>query len=150
MGAVSLVGNDTLIIKGRTIIDVADGDYFTFSYPNEYVTMKNGKNGNTLYSFSETGRIIEGTLRLIRGSQDDIFFNSELESMKKDFSAYVLLTGEIVKRIGDGQGNVTRDLYTLSGGTIVKGADVSSNAEGDTEQSVSIYTLRFSNAPRSL
>ena len=60
------------------------------------------------------------------------------------------LEGELVKRVGDGQGNITTDTYLVTGGVFTKNVEVKSNAEGDTEQSVAVYTIHFGNNTRTL
>ena len=47
MPTVSLTGNDTVIVFDRVFTDFADGDFFTFTYPNELASAKTGKNGNS-------------------------------------------------------------------------------------------------------
>jgi hypothetical protein len=56
----------------------------------------------------------------------------------------------MIKRIGDGTGNVTNDVYKVNGGVVQKIPVVKENVEGDTEQSVSIYLIMFANTERSL
>ena len=70
--------------------------------------------------------------------------------MKNDFSGYILLNGEFIKKIGDGQGNITNDTYLCTGGVLSKQVEAKSSAEGDTEQSVSVYTIRFAVCERTL
>jgi len=55
---------------------------------------------------------------------------------------------EFSKKIGDGQGNITSDTYIMSGGVFTKQVEAKSNVEGDSEQSVAIYTIKWSNSPR--
>ena len=60
------------------------------------------------------------------------------------------MIAEFIKKLGDGQGNILSDIYVLSGGIFMKQVEGKSNVEGDTEQSVAIYMMKFSNAPRAL
>lgn len=150
MPTASLTGKDTVIMGGRTFVDFGDGDIFTLTFPNELVGVKTGKNGNSIYAFNETGKQADAEIRILRGSPDDKFLNSNLLEMERDFASYTLLTGELNKRVGDGLGNVTNEIYTLSGGVILQKVDVKSNVEGDTEQSISLYRLKFTNAPKSI
>ena len=60
------------------------------------------------------------------------------------------MIGQFVKKIGDGQGNITSDTYVCSGGVFTKQVEGKSNVEGDTEQSTATYTVKFSNAPRAI
>ena len=147
---VSLTGSDTIKINGRILNDFADGDVAHLTFPNNLVEVKTGKNGNSIYAFNNTGRQCEVALRLVRGGSDDKYMNQQLSLFKNDPADFSLLTGEFDKRVGDGVGNITTDSYTLSGGAFRKQVEVKENADGDTEQAVAIYTLIFSNAPRSI
>lgn len=150
MPTVSLTGNDTVNIGGLVLADLADGDFFTFTFPNEIAAVKTGKNGNSLYALNATGRQTEATLRVIRGSSDDKYLDSLLKEQLQDLSSFVLLLGQFVKRAGDGQGNVTNDSYFMGGGIFTHLVDGKSNAEGDTDQSVSIYRFKFANSDRNI
>ena len=150
MGSVSLTGKDSIILNDRPLTDVADGDAVVLTFESNIAELKTGKNGNVIYALNETGRQCSCTIRLIRGSADDKFFNTELSKQKSDFATFLLLYGAFVKRVGDGKGEVTNDTYTLSGGVFIKQPDTKTNVEGDTEQSVTIYEIMFGNAPRTL
>lgn len=146
--SVSLTGNDTIQIATRVFSDFADQDVALLEFPNNVVEVKHGKNGNALYAFNATGKLVNVTLRLIRASADDKFLNSQLQSFLNDQAGYTLMEGEFVKRVGDGKGNVTADVYRMSGGIVQKLPNTRDNVEGDTEQSVSIWNLVFHNGNR--
>jgi len=110
--------------------------------------VKTGKNGNSIYGLNESGKQAEFKVRVIRGSSDDKFLNNLLIQQQNNFAGTVLLQGQFVKQIGDGQGNVASDTYIVSGGVFTKQVEAKSNVEGDSEQSVSIYTIKFANSPR--
>lgn len=150
MATISLTGSDSLSINNRILADFADADIAALTFPNDIAAVKTGKNGNSIYALNETGRQCVLTLRLIRGSSDDKFLNGLMAQQKNNFAGFVLMTGEFVKKAGDGQGSITSDVYLLSGGIFQKQVEAKSNSEGDTEQSVSIYTLTFSNSPRAI
>ena len=101
---------------------------------------------NTIFAKDETGSNATVILRIIRGSSDDRFLAGKLSAMQRDFVGQALATGEFVKRLGDGQGNIIRNVYTLLGGTFKKNVDGKENVSGDTEQAVSVYTLAFAQA----
>ena len=147
---VSLTGKDSVIINGRILNDVADGDCAVLTFPNNLVNIKTGKNGNSIYAFNYTGRQCQLVLRIIRGSSDDKYLNQLMSLLKNNPPSFTLMTGSLVKNVGDGSGSVVSDTYTLSGGIFSKETEVKENAEGDIEQAVSIYNLTFSNAPRSI
>jgi len=143
-------GSDTIDINGRVLVDLADGDFVGLTYPNDIAELKTGKNNNSIYSFNSTGRQTELTIRLIRGSSDDKYMNGLLQTQQADFARTILLTAVMSKKIGDGKGNVISDTYIMSGGIFSKQVETKSNAEGDTEQSVSVYTMMYSNSPRAI
>jgi hypothetical protein len=150
MPTVSLTGADTVIIAGQVLLDFADADNCLLEYPNDLVATKVGKNGNSIYALNTMGLLVDVTLRLIRGSDDDKFMDQFVADTKQDFAGFELLDGTFTKRVGDGQGNITNDTYILSGGVIKKQVAAKSNVEGDTEQSISIYHLTFANADRAI
>ena len=144
----SLSGNDVLTLNSRVFADVIDGDFATLTFDNEVAVVKTGKNGNAIYSQNATGRQATLVLRILRASPDDKFLNNLYNLQKAQQESFVAVTGEFIKKIGDTLGNVQSDSYLLSGGIFTKEIDAKMNVEGDTEQSVSIYTLMFSDAVR--
>ena len=148
MSVVALSGQDTIIINNYLFVGLADANYIELSFPNEIASVKTGKNGNSIYGFNESGKQCEVKLRIVRASADDKFMNNLLAQQQANFSGTVLLQGQFVKKIGDGQGNITSDTYIMSGGIFIKIPEGKSNAEGETEQSLALYTLKFSNSPR--
>jgi hypothetical protein len=150
MSQVALSGNDTIIINGRKLNDLAVNDIALLTYPNEIMTVVTGKNGNSIYSINESGRQADFELNLIRASPDDKFLNGLFNLMLLNPAGFVLLSGEFVKRIGDGNANIASDTYILQGGVFVKGPEAKSNVSADTEQSVSKWMMKFSKSPRAL
>lgn len=148
MNAVAMTGNDSAIINNRVLSDFADGDWAALTFPNDIANVKTGKNGNSIYALNETGKQCEFVIRLIRGSADDKFMNQLLSQQNQNFAGFPLMIGEFVKKIGDGQGAIAGDTYITSGGIFTKQVEAKANAEGDTEQSVAVYRMKFSNAPR--
>jgi hypothetical protein len=146
----ALSGNDTVNINNTILADQADGNIAELTFPNDIAQVKTGKNGNSIYALNTTGMQCEVKLRVVRGSSDDKFLNNLLATQNANFPGFALLVGEFVKQIGDGAGNITSDTYILSGGVFQKNVEAKSNVEGDTEQSVAIYMIKFSNAPRMI
>lgn len=146
--SVALTGSDTININNRVFADLADGNVVEMTFPNDISNLKTGKNGNSLYALNESGKQAEVKIRIIRGSADDKFLNGLLASQQANFAGFPLMIGQFIKKIGDGKGNVASDTYIMSGGIFTKQPEAKSNVEGETEQSISIYTLRFSNSPR--
>lgn len=150
MAFAALSGQDTVIINNYVFVGLGDQNFVEMTFPNGLVEVKTGKNGNSIYGFRESGKQADVKLRTIRGGPDDQFMLNLLTQMKANFAGFPLLIGQFIKKIGDGQGNVTSDTYIFSGGVIVKEVEAKSNSEGDTEQSLALYELKFTNAPRVL
>ena len=147
---IALTGNDSIIIDGLPLVDLANGDVGTLTFPNDITSATTGKNGNSIIALNETGKIAELSIRVLRGSSDDKTLNSKFKTMEADLPSFTLITASIIKKIGDGQSNVTEDTYALSGGTFSKRVETTSNVEGDIEQGVSVYNIRFTNSSRNL
>ncbi len=150
MNSFNLVSSGTLTLFNRVFADFADGDVSTISFSDDLVNMKTGKNGNTIFSKNEPGRNGQAVIRLIRGSSDDQFLQSKMAVMKQDFVSAELAFGEFVMRLGDGAGAVKRDVYTLKAGMITRPVDGKENVEGDTDQGVVVYTIKFADVDRSI
>jgi hypothetical protein len=141
---VVLTGQDTLKINDTIMDELANGENVALTFPNELFTVEKGKNGVALYAKNEQGSISEMTCRFKRGGANDKFMNNILNAALNDFASFVLITGEFIKRLGDGNGNITNDTYFLKGGMISKYPETKANADGDVEQAVSVYTIKFS------
>ena len=150
MPTYTVTSDDTLTLSDRIFLDFAEGDNSTITFNTNLVEGKTGKNGNTIYAGNRQGENAVMTLRLMRGSSDDKFMTGLLAARNRDFVATTLIEGRFVKRLGDGQGNVASDVYTLKGGVIQKNVDGKENVTGDTEQAVAVWTLFFAQATRSI
>jgi len=150
MSTVALSGSDTITLNNHIFADLADGNCVDLTFPNEIASVKTGKNGNSIYGFNESGKQCDVKMRIIRGSDDDKFLNGLLAQQQLNFAGTVLLIGQFIKKIGDGAGNITSDTYVMSGGVFVKQIEGKTNVEGDVEQSIAMYSIRFSNAPRAI
>ena len=150
MGSVSLTGKDITIINDRVFVDFPDGDVISLEFPNNIVEAKTGKNGNSIYAFNSSGKTVNAKIRVLLGSPDDKYLNSEANRYLNDPAAYTLMLGEFVKRVGDGAANGTNVTYKLDGGIIQKIPGSKDNANGDTEQSVAEYAVVFTNSDRSM
>jgi len=150
MSTVALSGSDTVVIDNVLLKDLADGNAVELTFPNEIAVVKTGKNGNSIYGLNETGKQCEVKVRVIRGSDSDKYLNGKLAQQQANFSGTILMIGSFIKKVGDGLGNVTSDTYIMSGGVFSKQVEGKTNVDGEAEQSVAMYTMRFSNAPRIL
>lgn len=150
MSAATLTGKDTIILDGRIFNDLANTDTCTLEFPNNLVESKAGKNGNVIYAFNASGRLVNVKLRVLKGSSDDKYLNSRLLEYINDPAGFILFQGEFIKRAGDGKGNISNDTYIMRGGVISKIPMAKENVEGDTEQSVSLYEFVFGNSERAI
>lgn len=150
MGSAALTGKDTTILSGRVFNDFAEGDVVVIDYPNNLTEGKVGKNGNVIYAFNAMGKVVTVKIRTLLGSSDDKFLNSKVTEYINDSASFVFLTGEFVKRVGDGAGNISNIIYLLDGGVVQKIPNAKENVSGDTEQAVAEYTILFANADRAI
>lgn len=150
MPTIAMSGNDTVIINNRIFANLADQDAAVLTYPNDSANVKTGSNGNSIFTLNETGKQADVVLRVIRASDDDKFLNNLFAQQQLNFEGFPLLIGQFVKRIGKGDGEVQKDIYNLSGGIFQRGVDGKKNVEGDTEAAISIWRLKFANAPRAI
>lgn len=148
MSTIAMSGSDTITINNRVLADLADGNCVEMTFPNDIASVKTGKNGNSIYGLNETGKQSEVKIRLIRGSADDKFLLGLMAQQQSNFAGFALMIGNFIKKIGDGAGNISSDQYIMSGGVFTKQIEAKTNVEGESEQSVAVYTLKFSNAPR--
>ena len=148
MSVVSLTGNDTIKLNDRVLSDFADGEIGGITFPNNIMEVKTGKNGNSLFAFNNSGRQCEAMLRIMRGSADDKFLQDLFTLMINSPTTFTLLNGSFIKVIGNGAGATQNDTYVMTGGVFTKQIEVSSNADGSTDQALAIYHLKFTNSPR--
>ena len=145
-----LVGSDTIIINARTFSDFGHGEVGKITFATDIATVKTGKTKNGIIASNASGDQATLELRLLRGGADDTDLNTLLLSYKTDPISFVLLAGSLAKKLGQGDGNVTTDLFTLSGGVFTKNPEVISNVEGDVEQAIVLYTIQFVSATRTI
>ena len=150
MPTIALSGNDSLIINNRNLVDFADGNAVELKYPNDIAQVKTGKNGNSIFALNESGRQCELMVRMIRGSADDKYLNNLLVQQQANFAGFPLMIGEFIKQLGDGAGNIQNDTYILGSGIFQKQVEAKMNVEGDVDQSVSIYAMKFALSPRAI
>lgn len=147
----NLVGDDTFLINDRPLItDTAHGEVVTISFPNELVTVTTGKNKNTIYAKNESGSQVDVECKLMRGGAADKFLNGLLANQENDFVAFNLMNGAFVKRLGNGNGKVIHDTYTMVGLVFTNKPNVTANTDGDGDQATITYTLKGALATRGI
>src|ERR1019366_510004 len=104
MVAVAMTGADTITINNQVLADLATGDCAMLKYPNEIASVKTGKNGNSIYGLNESGKQADFEIKVLRGSADDKYLNNLLVQQQANFAGTVLLIGQFIKKVGDGQG----------------------------------------------
>jgi hypothetical protein len=148
MAAVALSGKDIIQINDEVVTDLADSDCVQIEFPESIGVMKLSKDGNAVYAFKYTGLQVRVTIRVVRGSYDDQILNGLMQQFIQAPDLFTLMTAFFVKRIGDGAGNIVSEVYQLAGGIFEKIPGATMNTEGDTNQSVSVYTMLFRNNSR--
>lgn len=143
MATFSLTGDDQIILNVANNLtnDLADGDAVIVTIPNDLVNIQVGKNGNAIYAKDENGNRFDMEIRVLRGTTSDNDLLTKYLSTKANFSGSTFITGQFVKKFGDGNGNVNSYTYTLGGAMIRKAPEMKANVNGDTEQSVTVYNI---------
>lgn len=143
---------DTICLEdynGKWVLnDFADGAVAELSADNELSALTTGYNGNTLASHNEPGRQRTFSLRLVKGSYDDKRLNTNYNLWKDRSDSFVPLRGFFTKLIKNGTGANTVDTVECYAGFPAGQPTQSSVMDGNTEQVVSIYTIRFGNSKR--
>ena len=147
-GISAVAGSDILNINGTIITGHADADAYKVEPQGSIGEMKVSKDGNSIYALQYTGIKTKLTVRLVRACADDIFLNGLLQQWIGSPNTFPLISAEYIKATGDGKGNVTNEVYILSGGIFENIPGAVSNMDGTTEQSVTVYTLWFRNDAR--
>lgn len=150
MASVAMSGSDTITINNHIFDNLTTGNCVELTFPSDIAQVKTGKNGNSIYGLNETGRQCEVKIHVLRASDDDKFLNGLLAQQQNNFAGFPLMIGQFIKKIGDGQGNITSDTYVMSGGVFTKQVEGKTNTEGETDQSIAMYTIKFSNSPRAI
>jgi len=151
MGTYALTGNDVFTLNERPIQqDLADGSVVEIAYNNDRVGISTGKNRNTVFADNQTGSNATVTLRVLKATPTDKYLNGLSAQQDNDFVATSLLRGTFTKRVGDGNGKVSFDNYTLLGGAFQRFPDASENNTGETDQGVTVYQLIFAQAKRAI
>jgi hypothetical protein len=146
---VALTGDDSVVLDGTSIADFAEGTISDLNFDAEIANLKAGKGGNAIIAPNAQGNVGSLRMRLIRGSADDRFLNDRQRQQLADLPSFVLIEGQIVKRVGDGGGGVTYETYIVSGGIFTRQVGNHSNVEGETDQAVAVYEIKFANVVRA-
>ncbi|MES2155467.1 MAG: hypothetical protein V4510_10065 [bacterium] len=147
-GISAIAGKDVLILDGQILTGYADGDAIKCEPQGPISQYKVSKDGNTIVALQYTGILVKLSVRLVRACFDDQVLNGKLQQWIADPASFALMAGSYVKRVGDGKGATTNEVYQLAGGVFETIPAGHSNMDGSTEQAVTVYTLFFRNDAR--
>ena len=151
MALQTLTGEDTFLLNDKPLmLDTANGDIVTIDFPDELFKLTIGKNGNAIYAKNESGSQSDIVIKIMRGSPTDKFLNGLLANQERDFVGFTLMNGAFVKRLGDGEGGVHYDTYSLQGMMFTKNVGGKANTEGDGDQATTTYNLKAASAIRGI
>lgn len=137
--------------NGEWIIsDLANATVTEFSGDNELSTITTGYNGNGLGAHNEPGRQRLATIRLVKASDDDKRLNENYTLWKNRDSRFRPLKASFTKNIAHSDGSLANDTLYCYFGLPTGQPSQANNTEGDTEQVVSVYTIRFADNDRVL
>lgn len=145
-------GKDTICLEdfnGKWVLNgLADGTVAELSAPNELSATTTGYNGNSLGSHNEPGRQRELTLRLVKGCLDDKRLNTNYNLWKDRSDSFIPLKGFFTKLIKNESGANVLDTVECYFGLPAGQPTQQTIVDGNTEQVVSVYTIRFGNSRR--
>lgn len=150
MPATAVTGNDALSINSTNLADLADGDAIAVTFPNEIMTVKVGKNQNTVYAANAQGNVTMVKVRCVVAGATDQFLNGLWSLQQTNPAAFTLLTGEYVKPVGTGNGKTVNVTYPLTGGVFTKNPEAFDNVEGDVKTAIVEWEMKFALAVRTL
>lgn len=146
--------SDTIVCtdyQGKWVLtDFAAGAVAELSAPNDISSTTTGYNGNSLGAHNEPGRQRELSLRLVKGSSDDKRFNKNYNLWKDRSIRFKPIKMSFTKNVAHEDGSITKDTVDCFFGLPSGQPTQVSNTEGDTEQVISVYMIRFGNSERSL
>ena len=150
----SYTANDIIVCEDHAgnfvLSDFADGTVAELSAPNELSSMTTGYNGNSLGAHNEPGRQRELTIRIVKGSEDDKRFNTNYNLWKNRDIRFKPFNMTFTKNVAHNDGSITNDKVTCFFGLPTGQPTQMSDMAGNTEQVVSIYTIRFGSSERSM
>lgn len=146
--------SDTIIFTDYSgdwvLTDFADGTVAELSAPNELSTTTTGYNGNSLGSHNEPGRQRELSIRVVKGSEDDKRINKNYNMWKNRDMRFRPLRASFTKNVAHSDGTVTHDTVDCYFGLPSGQPNQTQDTAGNTEQVVSIYSIRFGNSERNM
>lgn len=150
----SYTSKDIIVVEDYSgdwiLSDFADGTVAELTAPNELSTITTGYNGNSLGSHNEPGRQRELNLRLVKGSNDDKRLNKAYNMWKNRDLRFRPLKMSFTKNVAHTDGSVTVDTVECFFGLPTGQPSQMQDTAGNTEQVISIYTIRFGNSERSM
>ena len=132
------------------LTDFADGTVAELGAPNDLSTTSTGFNGNSLGAHNEPGRQRELSLRLIKGSGDDKRINKNYNMWKNRDIRFKPLKMTFTKNVAHSDGTVTPDTVECFFGLPAGQPSQMQDTAGNTDQVVSVYSIRFANSERSM
>lgn len=143
-------GSDTIEIDGNLINDCANGKVVEVRFPNNISNSEKGKDNNSMITYIANGDICEVTIRVLIGGRTDQYLNLRKAQLKKDSASFVGMKGKFVKRVGDGSGATKKITYNLKNGVFMKNVEAETDTDGDINQTVAVYQIRFTEGDRTI
>lgn len=143
MSVISLAADSTtLILNGRAIVDLAEGDTITMAPANPATSQINSIGGGVSINERSDKGVYDLTVRVQRMSQSDVFINNLLRS-----SPPVIINGS-AKENYNRDGVDAIESWLLENGSITTQPTITRNSTDGN--AVTEYVIRFRNASRNL
>jgi len=139
----SLLGKGALFFgsaEPRVFSDFANGNFLGLEFGNQISTREMGRGGSVI-SYNSNKKQATLTVRLIKGSPDDVFLNGVLSDYDRSPETFVLFAGSISMMLGDGTGSSTTENFLLTEGSFINQPNFTTDTGGDAESGVSVWTF---------
>lgn len=124
----------TLVLNGRTIEDIPEGDMFTIAFGNDITKQTQGVSGGKVIKSRNDKDDGLLTIRVLRYSADDAYLTNQINAS----DGPVVLEGSLKENfVRDGVDGV--ETHSISGGSLAtRGDNTKNNTDGDDIQEYTI------------
>jgi len=135
-------GSSSLILNGRAITDLAEGDFITLTPANAITSHVNSMDGGVTIAKRLDGEVYDLVVRVQKRSQSDVYLNSEAKK-----NTATVFSGTLKEKFTrDGIAGV--DSWALDSGSFTTPpTETRNNQDGNA---VLEYTIRFRTCRRSI
>lgn len=138
----AVIGNQTLILNNRDYKDFADGTIISVTPGGPLADGLVNKDFSLSFVRNIQNFMHTLTIRIKRGSSDDIELNKQYNSLlNNSIASLKLFEGTLSQELGDGYGNISHEVWEIKGGLINDREETIMNVGGEAGQTVIVYKI---------